>query len=110
MSHPQPLALQLSGEVADNWKLWMKRYNNYFAISRFLLGIKYEQTTKKILRIRDLALNRCIDICCREEITALHMKSLSEQVDNINKVKSEEKKPRVLILVGKENLVQVLWL
>ena len=40
----------------------------------------------------------CIDICRSEEITALHMKSLLEPVDNINKVKSEKKKPRVPIL------------
>ena len=34
ISPPQPLALQPSGEVADNWKLWKEKYNNYFAISR----------------------------------------------------------------------------
>jgi len=50
------------------------------------------------MRIRDLTLNPCIDICCSEENTALHMKSLLEPVDNVNKVKSEEKKPRVPIL------------
>ena len=63
---------------------------------RIVLGIKYEQTTKKLLRIRDLTLNRCIDISRSEEVTALHMKSLSEPVDYINQVKSKEKKPRVL--------------
>ena len=31
---PQPLALRPSGEVADNWKLWKEKYNNYFVISR----------------------------------------------------------------------------
>jgi len=40
-------------------------------------------------------LNRCIDICCSEEVTALHMKSLSEPVDKLNQVKSKKKKPRV---------------
>ena len=54
---------------------------------RIVLGIKDKQTTKKLLRIRDLTLNRCIDICRSEEVTALHMKSLSEPVDNINQVK-----------------------
>ena len=200
ISPPQPLALQPSGEVADNWKLWKEKYNNYFVISRLdresspyrlkmfkhticdealkviktfsytededsndwrvvmakmekhcigevneiyerycfnkrdklptesvdcfvaelktlaktcnfcdclrdslirdriVLGIKDEQTTKKLLRIRDLTLKRCIDICGSEEITALHMKSLLEPVDNINKVKSEKKKLRVPIL------------
>jgi len=60
-----------------------------------VLGIKDEQTTKKLLRIRDLTLNWCIDICHSEEVTALHMKLLSEPVDNINQVKSKKKKPRV---------------
>ena len=45
---------------------------------RIVLGIKDEQTTKKLLRIRDLTLNRCIHICRSEEIMALHMKSLLE--------------------------------
>ena len=62
---------------------------------RIALGIKDEQTTKKFLRIRDLPLNRCIDICGSEEVTALHIKSLSEPVDNINQVKSKKKKPRL---------------
>ena len=61
---------------------------------RIVLGIKDEQTTKKLLRIRDLTLNRCIDICRSEEVTALHMKSLSEPVDNINQVESKKKKAR----------------
>ena len=54
-----------------------------------MLGIKDEQTTKKLLRMRDLTLNRCIDVCRSEEATA------SEPVDNINQVKSEKKKLRV---------------
>ena len=62
---------------------------------RFVLGIKDEQTTKKLLRIRDLTLNRCIEICRSEEVTALHRKSLSEPVDNINQVKCNKRKPRV---------------
>ena len=68
--------------------LWLIR-------DRIVLGIKDEQTTKKLLRIRDLTLNRCIDICRGEKVTALHVKSLSEPVDNINQVKSNKKKPRV---------------
>ena len=31
---PQPLALDHSGEVAENWKFWKEKYNNYFVISR----------------------------------------------------------------------------
>ena len=34
ISPPQPLSLRPSGEVADNWKLWKEKYNNYFVISR----------------------------------------------------------------------------
>jgi len=60
---------------------------------RVVVGIKDEHTTKKLLRIRDLTLNRCIDICRSEEVTALHMKSLLESVDNLNQVKSKKKKP-----------------
>ena len=66
-----------------------------------VFGIKDEQTTKKLLRTRDLTLNRFIDICRSEEVTALHMKSLSEPVDNINQVKSNKKKPRVPTPDGK---------
>ena len=65
---------------------------------RIVLGIKDEQTTKKLLRIRDLTLNWCIDICRSEEVTVLHMKSLWEPVDNINQVKSKKTKPRVSTL------------
>ena len=31
---PQPLTLKHSGDVAENWKLWKEKYNNYFVISR----------------------------------------------------------------------------
>ena len=57
-----------------------------------VLGSKNEQTTKKFLRIRNVTLNRCIDICRSEEITALQMKSLSEPADSIHQVKSKTKK------------------
>ena len=61
---------------------------------RIVLGIKNEQTTKKLPRMRDLTLNRCIDVCRSEEVAELQMKSLSGPVDNINQVKSSSKKPR----------------
>ena len=48
---------------------------------RIVLGIKDRQTTEKLLRIRDLAMNWCTDIYCSQEVTALHMKSLSEPVE-----------------------------
>ena len=38
---------------------------------RIVLGIKNEQTTKKLLRMRDLTLNRCIDVCRSEEVAEL---------------------------------------
>ena len=34
ISPPQYLDLRHSGEVAENWKLWKEKYNNYFVISR----------------------------------------------------------------------------
>ena len=62
---------------------------------RIVLGIKNEQTTKKLLRVRGLTLNLCIDVCLlNEEVAELQMKSLSGPVDNINQVKSSSKKPR----------------
>ena len=54
-----------------------------------VLSIKNEQTTMELLRIRDLTLNRCIDICRSEEIAAMQMKSLLESADSINQVKSK---------------------
>ena len=59
---------------------------------RIVLGIKNEQTTKKLLSMRDLTLNRCIDVCRSEEVTSMQMKSLSELVDNVNLVKPKGKK------------------
>ena len=31
---PKYLDLKHSGEIAENWKLWKEKYNNYFVISR----------------------------------------------------------------------------
>ncbi len=31
---PQHLDLKTTEEVAENWKLWKEKYNNYFVISR----------------------------------------------------------------------------
>ena len=38
--------------------------------------------------MRDLTLNRCIDVCRSEEVAELQMKLLSGPLDNINQVKS----------------------
>ena len=54
---------------------------------RIVLGVKKENTTRKLLRVRDLTLNRCIDICRSEEV-----KLLSEPMD-IHQVKPKTKKP-----------------
>ena len=59
---------------------------------RIVLGIKSEETTKKLLRIRDLTLNKCVDVRRSEEVTAMRMKSLSEPVDSVNQVKSRKTK------------------
>lgn len=59
-----------------------------------VLGIKNEQTTKKLLRMRDLMLNCCIDECYSEEVPELQMKLLSGPSDDINQVKSKNKKPQ----------------
>ena len=61
---------------------------------RIVLGIKNKQTTKKLLRTRELTLNNCIDICRSEEVTDMRMKSLIDPED-INIVKSKGKKSRV---------------
>ena len=59
---------------------------------RIVLGIKSEQTTKKLLRMSDLTLNRqCIDVCRSEEVAKLQMKSLSEPADTIHQVKANKK-------------------
>jgi len=191
---PQPLDLKCSSEIAENWKSWKEKYNNYFIISRLeqessqyqlamfkhaigddglkviktfsyadgedsnnwrvvmkkmekyrigevneiyerycfnkrdklptesvdsfvaefktlaktcnffnclrdilirdriVLGIKNEQTTKKLLRMKDLTLNRCIDVCGSEEVAEMQMKSLSEPLDNVNQMNSKTKK------------------
>ena len=31
---PQHLDMKTTGEIAENWKLWKEKYNNYFVISR----------------------------------------------------------------------------
>jgi len=59
---------------------------------RIVLGIKSEQTTKQLLTMRDLTLNKCIDVCRSEEVTAMQMKSLAEPVDTVNQVKSKKTK------------------
>ena len=63
---------------------------------RIVLGIKNEQTTKKLLRMRDLTSNRCIDVRHSEEVAEMQMRSLSNPVDNINQLKSKTKKPQTL--------------
>lgn len=34
ISLPQSLDMETTGEIAENWKLWKEKYNNYFVISR----------------------------------------------------------------------------
>ena len=57
-----------------------------------VLGIKNEQTTKKLLKMQDLILNKCIDMCCSEEITKMQMKSMSATPNEYaNKIKIQRK-------------------
>ena len=42
-------------------------------VFRIVLGIKNEQTTKRLLKMRDLNLNRCIDVCRNEEVAELQI-------------------------------------
>ena len=46
-------------------------------------------------------MNWCTDIYCSKEVTALHMKSLSQPVDNINQGICKKKKPGVPTPDGK---------
>ena len=63
---------------------------------RIVLGIGNEQTTK-LLRIRDLTLNKCIAICRSEEIAEVQMKTLSEPVDgsDVHQVTSKVRRQSV---------------
>ncbi len=60
---------------------------------RVVLGIKNEQTTKKLLLTRDLTLNKCIDICRSEEVT--DKQSRLAEPEDINQVESKGKNHRV---------------
>ena len=62
-----------------------------------VLGIGNKQTMKKLLRIRDLTLNKCIDICRSEEITEVQMKTLSKPVDgsSVHQVTSKVRRQSV---------------
>jgi hypothetical protein len=66
-----------------------------FAIVEFVTVLSWElkkqQTTKRLLRTRDLTLNKCMDLCRSEEVTDMQMKSLAEP-EGINQVKSKAKK------------------
>ena len=49
-----------------------------------ILGIKNEQTPKKLLRMQNLTLNLCIDVCHSKDVTSMQMKSLSEPIDSVH--------------------------
>ncbi|CAB3998069.1 Hypothetical predicted protein [Paramuricea clavata] len=121
ISPPQPLDLRNSGEVVENFKLWKEKYNNYFIISRlenespaFQLAMfkhslgdedlkviktfgynehKNSSDWKVLLRMQDLTLSKCIDMCRSEEITEMQMKSMSETSnDYANKIKTQRRR------------------
>ena len=94
---------RLSTETVDNFVAELKTLaktcnfcnslRNSLIRDRIVLGIKNEQTTKKLPRMRDLTLNKCVDVCRSKEVTAMQMKSLAEPVDSVNQVKSKRTKP-----------------
>ena len=61
---------------------------------RIVLEIRSEETNEKLLRIRNLTFNKCVDVCGREKVTAMRMKSFCEPVDSVNQVKSKKTKPK----------------
>ena len=49
--------------------------NDTLIRDRIILGINAQNTRKKLLQVRKLTLNQCIDVCQSAEATALHMKA-----------------------------------
>ena len=90
---------KLPTETVDNFvtecKALAKTYNfchclhDSLICNRIVLGIKNKQTTKKLLRMRDLTSNRCIDVCRSKEVTSMQMKSLCKPVGSIHQVTSK---------------------
>ena len=59
---------------------------------RMVLGVRDQQTRKKLLQERNLTLQRCIDICKSAEITSSQLKSMGGQAEEIHKVNFSKKK------------------
>ena len=59
---------------------------------RMFLGVRDQQTRKKLLQERNLTLQRCIDICKSAEITSSQLKSMGGQAEEIHKVNFSKKK------------------
>ncbi|KAL9958346.1 hypothetical protein ACROYT_G035351 [Oculina patagonica] len=124
VSPPQPLCLKHSEEIAENWKLWKEKYNNYFIISRLdrenpeyqlamfkhtigddalklIKTFTYAETENRndwrvvMGKVEKHCIGEVNEIYESEEVTELQMKSLSEPVDNIHQLKSKNKKPSV---------------
>ena len=94
---------QLQGESIDSYVAELKTYaktcnfcnclRDSLIRYRVVLGIKNEQTTKKLLRMRDSTLSKCIDTCRSEEITEMQMKSMSKTSnDYANKIKTQRRR------------------
>ena len=72
---------------------FIEEYTPLLIRDRIVLGIKNEQTMKKLLRMRDLTQSKCIDTCRSEEITEMQMKSMSETSnDYANKIKTQRRR------------------
>ena len=54
--------------------------NDTLIRDRIILGINTQNTGKKLLQVRKLTLNQCIDVCQSAEATALHMKAFQAPV------------------------------
>lgn len=59
---------------------------------RIILGIRDDDIREELLKESKLTLEKCLDICTAGEAAAEHRRSL--QSDKVQKVKSEDKRPR----------------
>ena len=92
---------KLQDETVDSYVAELKKlakickfchYSRGSIRDRIVLGIKIEQTTKKLLKMQDLTLNICIDTCRSEEIIEMQMKSMSATSNEYtNKIKIQRK-------------------
>ena len=66
--------------------------HNQLIRDRMGLGVRDQQTRKKLLQDRNLTLQRCIDICKSAEMTSSQLKTMGGQAEEIHKVNFSKKK------------------